>query len=199
MLAKHNDKSQNKYRYISSILLVIGPLVFAIGILAFGFNKISSMTTAQAEWNRYKKDRNNFLDVKKAKANADLYKSNLEQNKLDQASKYFFELPAVMTSANGMTLVNFGKIINGGDAQYSYQVTIGQQVYNVQGTIKVDGNDLIYEDDYSKTSPEVLSGGEVRHQKNDSNGTITVQLITTKNSGVLTSLGDAKIFTFKYK
>jgi hypothetical protein len=199
MLAKQTNAPNGKYKYLSALILVSGPLVFSIGIFAFGYNKISSFTLAQSEWNRYKKERNNYLDVRRARLNAEIYKSNLEQNKLEEANKYFSDLPAVMTSNNGMTLVNFGKIINGEPAQYSYQITIGQQVYNVQGTIKVEGNNLNYEDDYGKTNSEVLSAGEVRHQKNSADGTLTLQLITTKNNGNLSNLGDVKLFTFKYK
>jgi len=199
MLTKHNKLLQNNYRYLSLFWLVVGPIAFVIGMLIFGYNKVISIQSAQSEWNRYKKERNNYLDFQKAKTNADLYKFNLEQSKFHEATKYFSELPTVMNSIHGMTLVNFGKIVNGEQAQYSYQSTIGQQTYNVQGTIKAEGNNLYYEDDYNKTSPEVQSGGEVLHRKNESDGTITVEFLTTKNSGNLSRLGDVKLFIFKYK
>jgi len=137
--------------------------------------------------------------VEKAKFNANQYKEGLEQNKLEEATKYFAELPAVMNSTNGMTLVNFGKIINGEAAQYSYKLTIGQEVYNVQGVIRIQGNNMYYEDDYSKTNSEVISSGDVRHEKNARDGTFMLQLITTKNSGNLSNLGDVRLFTFNLK
>jgi len=58
---------------------------------------------------------------------------------------------------------------------------------------------MIYEDDYSKTSPEVMSSGEVRHEKNAQDGTFVLQLITTKNSGNPSNLGDKRLFTFSLK
>jgi len=199
MLTKYNGLSQSKFRYVSAFLLIAGPAVFMAGALSFGYNKISGIRIAQSEWSRYKKERNSYLDAEKARLNADMYKEALEQNKLQEATKYFAEMPAVMNSLNGMTLVNFGKVINGETAQYSYKLTIGQQTYNVQGGIRIQGNDMIYEDDYSKTSPEVMSSGEVRHEKNAQDGTFVLQLITTKNSGNLSKLGDVRLFTFSLK
>ena len=197
------QKQENmKLKYASAAALIAGPLLFTIGALTYGYNKISAMNTAQSEWGRYKKERNNYLDVKRSQLNAQIYKTSLERDKdLELAKKveaYFSELPAVMRSSNGMTLVNFGRIINGEEAQYSYQTTVGQKTYSVQGTIKSDGNNLIFEDDYGKTNSDVLSAGEVRHEKNEANQTIGIQLITTRNKGNLAELGQIKTFTFNY-
>ena len=199
MLTKHSGLRNVKLKYASAFLLITGPVVFAAGALSFGYNKISSIQIAQSEWSRYKKERNDYLDAERARLKADLYKESLEQNKLEEATRYFAEMPAVMNSTNGMTLVNFGKVINGETAQYSYNLIIGQKTYNVQGSITIQGNDMFYEDDYSKTSPEVMSSGDVRHEKNAQDGTFSLQLITTRNSGSLSRLGDVKLFTFDLK
>lgn len=203
MLAKPRHLVPSKYKRLSALALIAGPFVFLIGLFSYSFNKINSLNLGQAEWSRYKKERNNYLDVKRAQLNAAIYKNALEESKSQETTKkaldYFAEMPAVMNSSNGMTLVNFGKIINGETAQYSYKARVGQELYNVQGVIKSEGNSLVFEDDYNKTNSEVLSAGEVRHDKNSADGTIAIQLITTKNIGSLSTLGEMKLFIFKYK
>ena len=199
MLTGPKHPTDIKSRYVKALLLVVGPTTFVVGGLMFGYNKFNSIQVASSEWIRYKNERNNFLETEKARLNADLYKQNLEHSKNDEVAKYFAEFPAVMNSIEGMTLVNFAKTINGIPAKYSYKISVGQQVYNVQGKITIKGNDMYYEDDYSKTSSELISSGEVKHQRDPQGEHLTLQLITTKNTGELSNLGDIRSFTFKYK
>lgn len=98
-----------------------------------------------------------------------------------------------------MTLVNFPKLLNGEPAQYSYKLKIGQQLYDVQGTITAANNSLSFEDNYSKTHESVMSAGEIRHEKDPSSGMLTLTFITSRNIGSLSNLGDIKIHRFQYK
>jgi len=52
MLAKNNQIPPGKYRYISTLLLVSGPIVFLTGALFYGYNKISGIQIAQTEWKK---------------------------------------------------------------------------------------------------------------------------------------------------
>jgi hypothetical protein len=192
-----------KLKYLLAFALVAGPLMFTIGFATYSYSYISALDTAESEWKRYKAERNNFLDVQRAKAKAQLYQKEIEAQKLEQDQKesadYFANIPAVLRSLHGATLVNFGKLPNGEPAKYSYSVQIGQATYNVQGSISPSDNGLVFEDDYSKTNQEVMSSGDVMHEKDPSTGLLTVQFITTKNIGQLSKLGDIKTFSFKYK
>lgn len=203
LLPSDQPATNSRFKYLLAFALIAGPVTFVAGLATYGFNHLSALNTAEAEWKRYKAERNNFLDVQRAKAKAELYKNEMEAKRLEQDQKknadYFADIPAVLQSPNGVTLVNFGKLINGETAKYSYSTQIGQMTYNVQGAISVSGNNLVFEDDYSKTNQEVVSAGDVRHDKNPDTGLLSVQLITTKNIGSLSKLGDIKTFSFKYK
>lgn len=188
--------------YLKASLLLSGPLVLIVGISQFSYNKLASIRLAQEEWNRYAKERNNALDLARAKAKADQIKNQQETRKLqasiENSRAYFADIPAVLRSSDGATLVNFGKLINGETALYSYKVTIGQAIYDVQGELRAQGNTLYYSDNYNKSDSEVISEGEVRHEKDQNSGILRLTFLTSKNIGPQSRLGDIRIFSFKY-
>jgi len=190
-------------RYLKAAMLLSGPAVFLLGGSFFLYSKIASNSLASTEWTRYSKERNNALDSARSKELAEKIKSQKEADKLresiDRNQSYFADIPIVVRSSDGATLINFGKLINGESAQYSYKVAVGQSVYDVQGEITARGNSLYYSDNYNKSNSEVLSEGEIRHEKDSQSGNLRVTFITSKNIGSLSKLGDVRIFDFKYK
>lgn len=190
-------------RYLKAAMLLSGPAVFLLGGSFFLYSKIASNSLASTEWTRYSKERNNALDSARSKELAEKIKSQKEADKLresiDRNQSYFADIPIVVRSSDGATLINFGKLINGESAQYSYKVAVGQSVYDVQGEITARGNSLYYSDSYNKSNSEVLSEGEIRHEKDSQSGNLRVTFITSKNIGSLSKLGDVRIFDFKYK
>lgn len=202
-VANSSHSQNSKLRYIKASLLLSGPFMFVVGGSFFVYSKISSGALANAEWVRYSKERNNALDSARSKEQAEKIKAQKEAEKLqlsiDKNQSYFADIPIVVRSSDGATLINFGKLINGESAQYSYKVAVGQAVYDVQGEISARGNSLYYSDNYNKSNSEILSEGEIRHEKDEQTGNLRLTFITSKNIGGLSKLGDVRVFDFKYK
>jgi len=204
ILPMANSVQENrKTKYFKAAILLSGPAIFLLGGSFFIYSKIASNSLASSEWTRYSKERNNALDSARSKELAEQIKSQKEADKLresvDRTQSYFSDIPIVVRSSDGATLINFGKLINGEPAQYSYKVALGQSIYDVQGEIVARGNSLYYSDSYGKSSSEVLSEGEIRHEKDPQTGNLRLTFITSKNLGNLSKLGDVRNFDFKYK